>query len=170
MVGGEAAPTAAADVVAGAAADRSPGPERVPARVAGHRLGGRADSLPRGQERAAVHSADGGSAPAGAGGVSGAAAGAGDWVFPGPERSAAALFDGRDSFETVAGVSPHRLRHTMRTRLGECGATPDLARVALGHWPTWDISSGYITAKLRIEAVRPPMNAEAERCAQLLGW
>lgn len=96
--------------------------------------------------------------------------GRGDWVFPSPVRPGAALYEGRDSYETVAGASPHRLRHTMRTRLAECGATPDLARVALGHSLTRDISSGYITAKLLIEAVRPLMNAVAERYTQLLGW
>jgi len=96
--------------------------------------------------------------------------GRGDWVFPSPVRPGAALYDGRDSYEAVAGVSPHRMRHTMRTRLAECGATPDLARVALGHALTRDISSGYITAKLLVEAVRPLVNEVAERYARLLGW
>jgi integrase len=96
--------------------------------------------------------------------------GRGDWVFPSQVRPGAPLFDGRDGYEAVAGVSPHRMRHTMRTRLAGCGATPDLARVALGHALTRDISSGYITAKLLVEAVQPLVNAVAERGAQLLGW
>lgn len=46
----------------------------------------------------------------------------GDWVFPSPVRPGAPLYDGRCSYETMAGVPPHRMRHTMRTRLAECGA------------------------------------------------
>ncbi len=58
----------------------------------------------------------------------------------------------------------------MRTRLAEAGATPDLARIALGHSLTQDVSQRYITTSLLIEAVRPLMNAVAERYAAIMGW
>ena len=93
----------------------------------------------------------------------------GEWVFESPVRPGSPLFEQvRDDKRGV--VSPHHLRHTMRTRLAEVGATPDLARVALGHSLTGDVSRGYITPHLLVEAVRPLMNAVAERCAAILGW
>lgn len=67
-------------------------------------------------------------------------------------------------------MPPHGLRHTLRTRLAEVGATPDLARIALGHSMTGDVSSSYITATLLVEAVRPLMNAVAERYAEIMKW
>lgn len=92
-----------------------------------------------------------------------------EWVFPSPKRPDAPLAKQvRDDKRGV--VSPHHLRHTLRTRLAEIGATPDLARIALGHSMSGDVSRGYITPALLLEAVRPLMNAVAERYAQILGW
>lgn len=91
------------------------------------------------------------------------------WVFPSLRRPDSPLAEQvRDDRRGV--VSAHHLRHTMRTRLAEVGATPDLARIALGHSMTGDVSSGYITPSLLVEAVRPLMNGVAERYAQVLGW
>ena len=93
----------------------------------------------------------------------------GEWVFESPRRPGQPFHaQVRDDKRGV--VSAHHLRHTMRTRLAEVGAAPDLARVALGHSLTGDVSRGYITPHLLVEAVRPLMNAVAERYATLLDW
>ncbi len=87
------------------------------------------------------------------------------FVFPSPRREGAPY-----SRSKPAGVpSPHHLRHTMRTRLAEAGCTPDLAHIALGHVLP-GVSGGYVTAHLLIEAVRPLLNAVADRYAEILGW
>lgn len=88
------------------------------------------------------------------------------WVFPSPVRSEQPLQAVRDDKRGV--VSAHHLRHTMRTRLAEAGATPDLARIALGHSLLADVSQRYITPSLLVEAVRPLMDAVAERYAEIL--
>ena len=91
------------------------------------------------------------------------------WVFPSPRNPEQPLAEQvRDDKRGVA--SAHHLRHTMRTRLAELGCTPDLARVALGHTLTQDVSQRYITGALLVEAVRPLLNAVAERYAELLRW
>jgi integrase len=91
-----------------------------------------------------------------------------EWVFPSPVHPDRPLHDQvRDDKRGVP--SPHHLRHTMRTRLAEVGATPDLARVALGHSLAGDVSRGYITPHLLLEAVRPLLNAVAETYAGILG-
>ena len=92
-----------------------------------------------------------------------------EWVFESPQKPGQPLAEQvRDDKRGV--VSPHHLRHTMRTRLAEAGAIPDLARIALGHSMSGDVSRAYITPALLVEAVRPLMNAVAERYAQILGW
>lgn len=89
-----------------------------------------------------------------------------NWVFPSPRRAGAPLFG---QMKTPGVAPPHRLRHTMRTRLAELGATPDQARVALGHSLGQNVSERYITSNLLVEAVRPLVNAVAERYAEVLG-
>lgn len=89
------------------------------------------------------------------------------WVFPSPVHKGESLH-GRIKTRGVA--PPHRLRHSMRTRLAEAGAPPDLARVALGHSLGQNVSERYITASLLTEAVRPYMNAVAENYAEVLSW
>ncbi len=92
-----------------------------------------------------------------------------EWVFPSPQRPGQPLAEQvRDDKRGV--LSAHHLRHTMRTRLAEVGATPDLARIALGHSMSGDVSRGYITPALLVEAVRPLMDAVAERYAEILDW
>lgn len=91
------------------------------------------------------------------------------WVFPSPVRPGQPMSPQvRDDKRGV--VSAHHLRHTMRTRLAEAGATPDLARIVLGHSLTQDVSQRYITAGLLVESVRPLVNAVAEKYAEILGW
>ena len=89
------------------------------------------------------------------------------WVFPSP------LNPDRPLYRQVKnrGMPPaHALRHTMRTRLAEAGATPDLARIVLGHSLSQDVSQRYITPHLLVEAVRPLVNPVAERYAEVMGW
>lgn len=90
-----------------------------------------------------------------------------NWVFPSPRRAGRPLFP---QIKTAGIAPPHALRHTMRTRLAEVGATPDLARVALGHSLGQNVSERYITSNLLVEPVRPLVNAVAERYAELFGW
>jgi len=89
------------------------------------------------------------------------------WLFPSPRDPERPLWT---QVKNAGIPSAHHLRHTMRTRLAEAGATPDLARIALGHSLTQDVSQRYLTAHLLVEAVRPLVNAVAERYAQVLGW
>lgn len=89
------------------------------------------------------------------------------WVFPSPVHKGEPLH-GRIKTRGVA--PPHRLRHSMRTRLAEAGAPPDLARVALGHSLGQNVSERYITTSLLTEAVRPLFNAVAEKYAAILEW
>lgn len=89
------------------------------------------------------------------------------WVFPSPVKRGAPLFP---QIKNRGICSPHHLRHTMRTRLAEAGATPDLARVALGHSLGQNVSERYITSSLLVEAVRPLMNAVADKYAEVMGW
>lgn len=88
------------------------------------------------------------------------------WVFPSPRLAESPLYG---QMKTKGLRGPHSLRHTMRTRLAEAGATPDLARIALGHSLTQDVSQRYITPHLLVEAVRPLFNAVAEKYAHVLG-
>lgn len=81
------------------------------------------------------------------------------WVFPSPVIDSAHLVDVKNPVE---GVGPaHRLRHTFRTTLAQLGATPDQARMLMGHSLGGDVSTGYITAPLVVESLRPIANAVA---------
>jgi len=89
------------------------------------------------------------------------------WLFPSPANPEQPLW----AQVRNAGLPPaHALRHTMRTRLAEAGATPDLARIVLGHSLSQDVSQRYITPHLLVEAVRPLVNPVAERYAEVMGW
>ncbi len=92
----------------------------------------------------------------------------GDWVFPSPQKPGAHIVAARDDKRGV--VSAHHLRHTYRTTLAELGATPDQARLLLGHSLSGDVSRGYITAHLLVESLRPLADAVADRYAEILGW
>ena len=91
-----------------------------------------------------------------------------EWVFASPKKLDAHLVNVRDDKRGVA--SAHHLRHTYRTVLAELGATPDQARLLMGHSLGSDVSSGYITAPLLLESLRPLTNAVARRYAAVLGW
>lgn len=90
------------------------------------------------------------------------------WVFPSPQKPDAHIVAARDDKRGVA--SAHHLRHTYRTKLAELGATPDQARLLLGHSLSGDVSRGYITPHLLVESLRPLAEAVADKYAAILGW
>ena len=90
-----------------------------------------------------------------------------DWVFPSNIIEGGHLNDVKNPRE---GVGPaHRLRHTFRTMLAQIGATPDQARLLMGHSMGGDVSRGYITAPLLIESLRPISNAVAQKYTDIIG-
>lgn len=89
------------------------------------------------------------------------------WVFPSTVKDGQHIVGVKD---TPYGVPPaHRLRHTFRTTLAELGATPDQARMLMGHTLAGDVSRGYITSTLVTESLRPVVNAVAEQYTKILG-
>jgi integrase len=90
-----------------------------------------------------------------------------EWVFPSPVIDGAHLIDVKNPVE---GVGPaHRLRHTYRTTLAQIGATPDQARMLMGHSMGNDVSRGYISSALVVESLRPVTNAVAAHHVKILG-
>lgn len=89
-----------------------------------------------------------------------------DWVFPSSVINGNHIVDVKNDKDGVAPA--HRLRHTFRTTLAEIGATPDQARMLMGHSMGGDVSRGYITAPLLIESLRPVTNAVAERYLKIV--
>ena len=89
------------------------------------------------------------------------------WLFPSPRDPERPLWP---QVKNAGLPAPHSMRHTMRTRLAEAGATPDLARIVLGHSLTQDVSQRYLTAYLLVEAVRPLVNTVAEKYAEIMRW
>jgi len=89
-----------------------------------------------------------------------------EWVFP------SSVFDGKHIVgvkNDKEGVGPaHRLRHSYRTILAQLGASPDQARILLGHSMGGDVSRGYISVPLVIDSVRPVANAVAARYASII--
>jgi integrase len=82
-----------------------------------------------------------------------------EWVFPSNVKQGDHLGRVKNDRE---GVGPaHRLRHTFRTTLAELGASPDQARMLMGHSMGGDVSRGYITSALVVESLRPIANAVA---------
>ena len=91
-----------------------------------------------------------------------------EWVFPSPAKPEHHLTNVRDDKRGVA--SAHHLRHTFRTTLAELGASPDQARLLMGHSMGGDVSRGYVTASsaLLVESLRPITNAVSEKLAAIL--
>ncbi len=83
-----------------------------------------------------------------------------DWVFPSAMKPEHHLVNVRDDKRGVA--SAHHLRHSFRTQLAQLGASPDQARMLLGHSMGGDVSRGYISTALVLESLRPIANAAAE--------
>jgi integrase len=89
-----------------------------------------------------------------------------NWVFP-SSKIDGHIVGVRDDKRGI--LSPHHLRHTFRTVVAELGATPDQARLLMGHSLGGDVSRGYITPALLIESLRPVANAVAGRYVEILG-
>jgi integrase len=89
-----------------------------------------------------------------------------EWVFPSTVIDGAHVKDVKNPNE---GVGPaHRLRHTFRTALAQLGASPDQARMLMGHSMGGDVSRGYITSSLVVESLRPLANAIAEHYRKIV--
>jgi integrase len=89
-----------------------------------------------------------------------------EWVFPSSVIDGAHLIDVKNPNE---GVGPaHRLRHTFRTTLAELGASPDQARMLMGHSMGGDVSRGYITTPLVVESLRPIADAVATHYTKIV--
>jgi integrase len=89
-----------------------------------------------------------------------------EWVFPSNVRDGHHIVGVKNDNE---GVGPaHRLRHTFRTTLAQIGASPDQARMLMGHSLGGDISRGYITAPLVVESLRPLANEIAAQYLQII--
>jgi integrase len=90
-----------------------------------------------------------------------------EWVFPSPVIDGGHLVDVKNPNE---GVGPaHRLRHSFRTTLAELGASPDQARMLMGHSMGGDVSRGYISTPLVVESLRPITNAVSEHYIRIIG-
>jgi len=89
-----------------------------------------------------------------------------EWMFPSNAKPDRHIVGVRDDKRGI--LSPHHLRHTFRTTLAELGATPDQARLLMGHSMGGDVSRGYITAPLLMESLRPIANAVAARYVEIL--
>ena len=88
------------------------------------------------------------------------------WVFPSSVKDGNHIIGVKNDKE---GVGPaHRLRHTFRTTLAQLGASPDQARMLMGHSLGGDVSRGYITAPLLVESLRPMANAVAEHYMKIV--
>jgi integrase len=90
-----------------------------------------------------------------------------EWLFPSAVNGEHHIVNVRDDKRGVA--SAHHLRHTFRTILAQLGASPDQARLLMGHSMSGDVSRGYITAGLLVESLRPITNAVSERLAAIIG-
>jgi integrase len=91
-----------------------------------------------------------------------------EWLFPSPVREGKHIVGVKNDKE---GAGPaHRLRHTFRTTLAQLGASPDQARMLLGHSLGGDVSRGYITPTLVVESLRPLTNSVAEVYRKVVGF
>ncbi len=81
------------------------------------------------------------------------------WIFPSTRDSDFHVGPVDDSARGV--VSPHHMRHGFRTVLAQVGASPDQARLLMGHAMSGDVSRGYISVPLVLESLRPLANAAA---------
>jgi integrase len=90
-----------------------------------------------------------------------------EWVFP-SRQGDGHLVDVKDD---KRGVAPaHRLRHTYRTALAQLGASPDQARMLMGHAVGDDVSTNYVTSSLVVESLRVVTNAVSAKYGEILGW
>jgi integrase len=88
-----------------------------------------------------------------------------EWIFPG-KKEGAHLVDVKNEKQGVG--AKYHLRHTFRTALAGLGFTPDQAKLLMGHSLGGDVSSGYISAPLLVESLRPVANAIAEHYLKVI--
>lgn len=90
------------------------------------------------------------------------------WMFPSSVNPERHLVKVRDDKRGVVGA--HHLRHSMRTVLAQLGASPDQAKLLLGHSMSSDVSVRYVSTMLPalIESLRPISNAVSAYYATIL--
>jgi integrase len=90
-----------------------------------------------------------------------------EWVFPSNLKPDGHLTNVRDCKQGVK--SAHHLRHSLRTRLAQLGASDDQNKLLLGH-TLGGVSGGYVSAMAAslTEALRPIVNAVSEHYAKIL--
>jgi integrase len=89
-----------------------------------------------------------------------------EWAFPGRRKNPHVTNVKNDKDGVKA---KYRLRHTFKTRLTGLGFTTDQAKLLMGHSLGGDVSTGYISAPLLIESLRPVTNALSAEYLKVLG-
>jgi integrase len=82
-----------------------------------------------------------------------------EWVFPSGQNKTGHLTEVKNHLDGV--TAKYRLRHTFKTRLTQLGFTNEQGKMLMGHSLGGDVATGYISAPLLIESLRPVVNALA---------
>ena len=89
-----------------------------------------------------------------------------EWVFP----SRSKVGHVTNVKNEKQGVSAkYRLRHTFKTSLTALGFTNEQGKLLMGHSLGGDVATGYITAPLLVESLRPVVNAVAKEYLKAIG-
>jgi hypothetical protein len=83
-----------------------------------------------------------------------------EWAFPSDRNTSGHLIDVKNEKEGVD--AKYHLRHTFKTRLTGLGYSNEQGKLLMGHSLGGDVATGYITAPLLIESLRPVANAVAD--------
>jgi integrase len=88
-----------------------------------------------------------------------------EWVFP-SRTGSGHLTNVKNEKDGV--VAKYHLRHTFKTRLTQLGFTNEQGKMLMGHSLGGDVATGYISAPLLIESLRPVTNALASEYLRAL--
>lgn len=89
-----------------------------------------------------------------------------EWVFP-SRTSVGHLQNVKNEKDGVA--AKYHLRHTFKTRLTGLGYSNEQGKMLMGHSLGGDVATGYISAPLLIESLRPVVNALAAEYVKVIG-
>lgn len=88
------------------------------------------------------------------------------WLFPSRNEDTQHVTNVKNEQQ---GVAPkYHLRHTFKTRLTQLGFTNEQGKLLMGHSLGGDVATGYITAPLLVESLRPVVNAIAEHYSKIV--
>jgi integrase len=90
-----------------------------------------------------------------------------EWLFPSAQNKTGHFTNVKNDKDGVA--AKYRLRHTFKTRLTQLGFTNEQGKMLMGHSLGGDVATGYISAPLLIESLRPVVNALAGEYLRVLG-